>query len=65
MYLPHQKMTLPHIWWQGHKFVWQRHKRVWQEQATLGNMWGAKQKGNPFFFEKKWQGHFFVGKDIQ
>ena len=35
------------------------------EQATLGNMWGAKQKGNPFFFEEKWQGHLFGGKDIQ
>ena len=35
------------------------------EQATLGNMWGAKQKGNPFVFEEKWQGHFFGGKDIQ
>ena len=35
------------------------------EQATLGNMWGATQKGNPFFFEEKWQGHLFGGKDIQ
>ena len=35
------------------------------EQATLGNMRGAKQKGNPFLFEEKWQGHLFGGKDIQ
>ncbi len=35
------------------------------EQATLGNMWGAKQKGNPFLFEEKWQGHLFGGKDRQ
>ncbi len=33
------------------------------EQATLGNMWEAKQKGNPFLFEEMarsfiwWQGH--------
>ena len=26
---------------------------------------GVKNEGNPFFFEEKWQGHFFVGKDIQ
>ncbi len=25
----------------------------------------AKQKGNPFLFSEKWQGHLFVGKDIQ
>ena len=30
MYLPHQKMTLPHFGWQGHIFVWQSHNRVWQ-----------------------------------
>ena len=26
---------------------------------------GVKKKGNPFFFEEKWQGHLFGGKDIQ
>ena len=28
-------------------------------------MWEAKQKGNPFVFEEKWQGNLFGGKDIE
>jgi hypothetical protein len=32
------------------------------EQATLGNRWGAKQKGNPFLFEESGKVIYLVAR---